>query len=416
MLLYNPPIQYYTGRRFAMLPVLGIAILAAVLNEAGHEARVEDLDTGTMKPEQLGLIFRNMIDPPDVVGFTCLSAAARGTKECIAAIRKAGYTGTIVVGGIHPTVRPVEAYEWGADLVVTGECEGNIVELLEGGYVGIHEGKRMPIDEIPSPDWDNYTPGINYPGQYKILENNTTVAMWSRGCPYGCIFCGDLIFNKQKTRYRSPEIIEREMRDIRDRGVKNVYVYDDEIIGIPQPDGWMREIADRIEPLKMKWIAQGRCSKKYATREQFEDMYRAGCRLISWGVESFSEQVQRNMKKNLTQDDIWHTLKLSHEAGIENNVYTIIGSYKETEKDLAITAKALQKGAEMGVIDYHQTFLCKSMPGTELEAIAEKENWNIANDLFVGWTTVPEEGTPWLTKDEILKWKSIISAACPRIY
>ena len=399
-----------------MLPVLNIAILAAVLNEADHEARAEDLDAGPITPNQLGEIFSKMIDIPDVVGFTSLSVSARGAKDCIHAIRKAGYTGMIVVGGVHPTIKPYEALEWGADLVVTGECEGNIVELLEGGFVGIYEGKPMPINEIPSPNWDLYTPGINYPGQYRMLENKAASAMWSRGCPHKCIFCGSLVFNGQKTRYRSPEIVEREMRDIRDRGIKNVYVYDDEIIGVPQPDNWMREIADRIAPLKMKWIAQGRCSEKYATKEIFDDMYRSGCRMISWGIESFSENMQKNMKKNLTENDIWHTLQLSHEAGIKNNVYTILGGYKETVQDLAITAQALKKGSKKGWINYHQTFLCKPMPGTELEAIAEKESWEMNKDYFVGWTEVPEQGTPWLTKAEILKWKNIISGVCNKIY
>ena len=91
-------------------------------------------------------------------------------------------------------------------------------------------------------------------------------------------------------------------------------------------------------------------------------MKRAGCELIMWGVESFSQNVLDNVKKNNTPADIWYSLELAKEAGIKNCVFTIIGSYKETDEDLAITAAALKKGYENRLIDYRQTFQAKIIP------------------------------------------------------
>jgi len=410
--LYNPPTHYYTRRELSPLPVLSLAILAGVLNEAGHEAFVYD-----MEATKINTGYFHTVDEwhkiPDVIGFTCLTVSAQGVKDCIRELRQSDYRGKIVVGGIHPTVRPDEVLSWGADLVVTGECEGNIVDLLESDVTGIHAGEKMPIDDIPSPDWDNYYPDItSYKGQYRSLAPRASVAMWTRGCPYKCIYCANLIFNGQPIRHRQPAVIAEEMVDIKRRGIDNVFTYDDELIGSKQPEGWMSEIADRVEPLDMMWLTQGRCSEKYVTADILAGMKRAGCEMIFWGVESFAPNVLKHMRKGNKPDDIWHTLRLSHEAGIKNCVYTIIGSYKETDEDLAITADALKQGYEEGVIDHLQTFACKIMPGTKLEQLSIEEGWySKPKTAIVGWTQ-PQD-TPWLSAEQITKWKSIFRGVCP---
>ena len=226
--LYNPPTHYYTRRELSPLPVLSLAILAGVLNEAGHTAQVIDMDATNMRPEYFDKISSAMM--PDVIGFTCTTIGVRGVIDCIKTLWDAGYTNRIVVGGIHPTVRPDEVLSWGADLVVTGECEGNIVDLLESDVTGIHAGEKMYIDDIPSPDWDNYYPDItSYKGQYRSLAPRASVAMWTRGCPYKCIYCANLIFNGQPIRHRQPAVIAEEMVDIKRRGIDNVFTYDDEL-------------------------------------------------------------------------------------------------------------------------------------------------------------------------------------------
>jgi radical SAM superfamily enzyme YgiQ (UPF0313 family) len=168
------------------------------------------------------------------------------------------------------------------------------------------------------------------------------------------------------------------MRDLYKRGSRNVYVYDDEMVGVKVPAGWMSEIADRIQDLAqagLMWVTQGRCSRHHITLDLLRDMKRAGCKTVFWGLESFSPKVLRAIKKVLTPEDVWHTLRLSREAGIENGIFTMIGNYQETAEDLELSITELEKAYKEGLIQYRQTTVCTVMPGTQLEEIQKREGW-----------------------------------------
>ena len=203
------------------------------------------------------------------------------------------------------------------------------------------------------------------------------------------------------------------MKELKRRGCQNIYVYDDELFGTKIPAGWMSEVADLLEPLRLNWVTQGRCSEKYVTPELMQDARRAGCKVVFWGVESFSPKVLQAIKKHLTPDDIWHTLRVAKEAGIKNAVFTMIGNYQETVEDLAHTAEQLEKAYNEGLIDYRQTTVATVMSGTELERIQKAEGWyaeppHSGRDLLDAHT-----GTPWLTPQQIDSWMYQFARACP---
>ena len=130
-----------------------------------------------------------------------------------------------------------------------------------------------------------------------------------------------------------------------------------------------------------EWVTQGRCNKRYITPELMADVKRAGCRTIFWGVESFSEKVLKAVKKHTTTEDIWHTLRVSRDAGIENGIFTMIGNYMETEEDLAMTRDAIAKAYQEGIIQYRQTTYCDAMEGTEFAEIQKQAEAGILNGL-----------------------------------
>jgi anaerobic magnesium-protoporphyrin IX monomethyl ester cyclase len=405
--LLNPAIFYYSGFHYRMLPTLSLPILTAVINDAGHYCEAVDLEALGVHPDQLYEKYKSQKDSwPDVIGITALTITAQGAEEAIKALRKAGFDRKIVVGGVHVTINPQVGLDWGADLVVTGECEGNIVELLESGATGIHAGKPMDIKDIPCADWTHHNPQpTTYTGNMSILRNNPGIVMFSRGCPFKCVFCGDLIFNHTPTKYRPPENIEKEMKDLHRRGCQNVFVYDDELIGTRLPDGWMKDVADRIEPLSIKWVTQGRCSKKHITKDILLDAKRAGCRAVFWGVESFSQPVLDAMHKGITEEDIWHTLYLCKEVGIESGIFTMIGNYKETEADLEYTCQQIKRCYDEDLIEYRQTTVCTTMPGTELYDIQVADGSYIAAPTTGTAMTEAHSPTPYLTVKQIEYWQ-----------
>ena len=412
--LFNPPVFHYAGIRYKMLPLLGLPTLAAWFNQRGHYAEVADLEALEITPS----VFRERLGAqrsrwPDVIGVTGLSITKRGMRETMQAIRQAGFTGPLIAGGVHMTLFPQDGLDWGADLVVTGECEGNIAQLVESGATGIHRGVPAPIEDIPAPDWRHFNPLItSYESNLRILLPMPGIAQFSRGCPARCTFCGNAVFGGQRTRYRPPQNIEADMMALKAMGVRNVYVYDDEMVGTRLPEGWMREIADRIAPLGLKWLTQGRCSKNHITLDTMRDLRRAGCHTVFWGVESFSNKVLKLMRKGITHDDIWHTLRVSRHAGLNNAVFTMIGNYGETDDDLAETCAGLKAAYDEGLIQMRQTTICTPMAGTELAQRAEAEGWYSPAPDF-GPQMLQHSPTPWLTVDRMMYWQGRFAEVCP---
>lgn len=416
VLLLNPPVSYFQGVHYAMNPTLALPMIAAVLNQAGHTAEVADLEALGVSPAQLQQRFALQRDRwPDWVGFTCLTSSARGCRDAISALRASGYDGKIAVGGPHVSLFPQDPLHWGADLAVVGECEGNIAQLLEEGATGIRDGLALDITELPMPDWHHHRPRPNeYQGNAPHLLKPESIIQMSRGCPHRCAFCCNPVYKGRAKRFKMPAQIEAEIRDLKENfGIKTVFSYDDEIVGTKMPDGWVTDLADRLCSLNVTWKTQGRCNRKHVTLPILNDLSDAGCEVIMWGVESFSQKVLKAIKKDTTVADIWHSLYAAKEAGIKNWVFTMIGNLEETEEDLKETALALRKAYDEGLIDYRQTTVVTALPGTELYDRQVAEGW---------YKAPPESGpqmhqvysdTPWLTGGQIGKWLQVFAQVCP---
>lgn len=406
--LYNPPISYKSEWAPAAYPLISLPILSAILNQAGIETMVFDMEAMHKRPRDIQRPF------PDVIGLTCMTANRQGVMDMIECLIVSGFEGRIVCGGIYASVFPEEVLDYGCDLVVTGECEANIVDLIKSGATGIHKGIPTAIENIPVPDWDHHEPDITtYKGNMNIIGDTPGIAMWSRGCPGKCIFCENIIFKGSVVRVRPPCNIQQSMVNLYQRGISNVFLYDDDLVGVRHPEGWLHEIADRIEPLKMRMIAQGRCSARYITPEIMQDVKRAGVHTIFWGVESMSQDVLYAIRKGITVNDVYQSLRISKAAGVRNGLYLQIGQYKETEAEAKETARHLKALQGEGLIDYINVFVNTVMPGTELAEIAINEGWY--QPIPHGYRSMKhamKEGTPWMTRKQIHKWKREFETIC----
>ncbi len=413
--LFNPPIHHYAKVHYRLNPALGLPIIAAVLQNAGHQVRVWDLEAMGVSPRRLGAMFADApASQPEVVGFTVTSHNRRGARECIEALYKARYEGYIAVGGPDVTLDPEPKLDWGADVAVVGECEGNIAEIFGERRRDVVRGKPMPIEDIPGPLWRTHSPAPRaYAGNQPKIGHPEGISMWSRGCPHDCIFCGNPIFTHQRIRMRPADRIKADMADLKSLGIRSVFIYDDELVGVGEKhNGWLRGVCAEIAPLGLTWKCQGRCSVRN-DKQTLVTMRKAGCRAIMWGVESFSDKVLADIKKGTTEEDIWHSLRLAHDAGIGNWVFLMVGSYKETPRDLAYTEKRFRKVVAQELVQWCQVTICTTEPGTELWRLASEEGW-LAEQPKVG----PQmhqiyAPTPWLSKKQIRLWRARLLRAGP---
>nr|HPG70289.1 cobalamin-dependent protein [Candidatus Hydrogenedentota bacterium] len=124
---------------------LGIAYLAATLEQTGHETRVIDENAGQDVERELAA-FR-----PDVVGISCMTMYAERAYAIADAVRnKRGVP--VILGGAHPTALPDEAIQH-ADCVIRGEAEWTLPKVLDSGRIeGVVEAvPPADLDALPFP-------------------------------------------------------------------------------------------------------------------------------------------------------------------------------------------------------------------------------------------------------------------------
>lgn len=413
---FNPPVHHYSGVWYRLNPPLGLPILAAVLKEAGHEPSVWDLEALRYTPAMIGQVFAQSRDTwPDAVGFTVTTHNARGAHDCIARLRAVGYTGQILVGGPHVTLlareAPDELQALDADTYVVGECEGNIVRIIEQRAVGVVQGVAAPIEDIPTPLWDAHHPKpIEYGGNAPKIGHPEGIAMWGRGCPGACTFCGNPVFGHQPIRVRPPSRVHADMAALKAQGVQSVFVYDDELVGLPKYHPWLEDCCQLVAPLELTWKCQGRCTRN-TEQSTLEAMHAAGCRAVMWGVESLCQPVLDAMHKGTRLEDIETTLERSHAAGIGNWLFLMVGNYGEGAHELAETERRLTDLVRRGLVQWRQVTVCSPVRGTPLYETAKADGWLKEQPDDGPQMAQVYNATPWLKQREIRYWKARLEGA-----
>ncbi len=414
--LINPPLWYYMGVQYTYNPTVGLPILGAILERAGHMVEIVDAEALRWTPQQVGAYVG--LEGFDAVGITSLTLSRKGAAETLAAIRQTVPGIYIVAGGVHPTLYSQEALGWGADCVVTDEAEGNVRQVFESRQKGIVQGQAPDdLDSLPEPAWHllMLKPINQYPGNSPKLGHPEGIMLWGRGCPSRCRFCGNTIFGGRPWRPRSPVQIVDELQHLRERwGINSVFVYDDELIGMnSHQQAWLQEISGLIrarglhQGLTIK--CQGRCSDRFCdidTLRALRDMAEQVC--VMWGIESWSERVLRAIRKGTTPDMIWHTLFTAKRAGLLNWLFLMVGNLEETADDAELTAAGLQQALRLGLVDYRQVTICSPQPGTEMWEIAERDGWLVEQPLAGAAMHETYAATPWMTAEQMRHYQAAL--------
>ena len=87
--------------------------------------------------------------------------------------------------------------------------------------------------------------------------------------------------------------------------------------------------------LNVRWTCNSRVD--YVDEEMLRLMGRAGCWLISWGIESGNEAILKNARKGADPAKAERALTWAKRAGIKNWGYFIIGLPGETETTIRQT-------------------------------------------------------------------------------
>jgi len=123
-ILINPP----QDTRYPQ-PPLGLASIAAVLEQAGHQ--VEILDANALQLSGHEIV--NRVKDADVTGITAMTPAVNAAITIAREIKGENPESTIILGGPHATILPEDTLTKvpEIDIIVRGEGEITIVELFD---------------------------------------------------------------------------------------------------------------------------------------------------------------------------------------------------------------------------------------------------------------------------------------------
>ncbi len=253
------------------------------------------------------------------------------------------------------------------------------------------------LDDLPIP-MHHLLPLQKY--RMPLIKGAFTFMVTSRGCTAGCTYCIKHVSYQYSVRLRSPEKILEEMWVLKKLGVSHIHMYAD--LFTVSRDQVMKMCQLMIEQkIGLTWTSNSRVD--YVDEEMLQLMGKAGCKLISWGIESGSEQVLKHARKGAYPDKAEKALRWAKQAGIMNWGYFIIGLPTETEETIQQTIK-FAKGLPLDIALFH---VAAPYPGTPFFFEVVREGWFRSDTR---WEQVDmDKGTvldyPGLPAERLLYWQ-----------
>lgn len=218
-------------------PPIGLSSLVGTVAAAGY--KVECFDMQHPERTEESLLSELQTKQPDVVCVTMTSMLANYSAHLLSSMRTVLPDAWYIAGGVHATVRPEDTLRAGFDVVVRGEGEVPLLEILKRyedrdvcGINGVatvdangvlHAGTRADriknLDDLALPELEKF----GFPKEYSQYSQTT-----SRGCLYACHYCGSKTIFGRSVSFHSVERIMKEVsRAVCSYGQKESIFVDD---------------------------------------------------------------------------------------------------------------------------------------------------------------------------------------------
>lgn len=417
VLLINPPAintipeqKDHTGKTyiesddFGYFPPLGLLYIITYLEKhsCGHQLFFKDCVAEKISYKKLSQIILEI--KPEIIGLTSFTLGLIDIIKTCTLIKSLLPHSHICLGGHHTIAFPKEAamipY---IDSIIVGEGEIAFTELVQrlsqkqditdilGVYTkeSIKKQRKLPysdkrflsnmdippayIDDInilPAPN-RKYIQHINY---HSIVGAHPKLAtiITSRGCPYQCTFC-DVPYKRY--RERSVENIVNEIEDCLGLGYKEIYFYDDLFNITPER---VIAICDEIDRRKLRFVWNFRGRINTVTKESLLRAKRSGCRMISFGVETGSNEGLAFLNKGVTVKQIKIVFNWCQELKIKTIADFMLGlPFERNRKDIIDHIDFVIKLNP----DYIQFAILALFPNTPIyiqaieKGVIEKNHW-----------------------------------------
>jgi len=366
-LLINPPLingVAFTrqGRCQEREDVLGttkppytLALLGALLRNAGHEVRLIDATAERLDIGQVAQRIDADGFTPTLILFPTTTPTLDADVAAMTAL-KTRYGAPLFCFGPHASTTPAEsmARATSVDGMLVGEPEDGIMQLAgldaldrlgeipnltwrKGAAVVAHRahGTFAGFLDAPYPAWDLLKlDGYSLP----LVDKPYVLVETSRGCPYSCDFCVAPIHQSHKFRERTAkDLVDQIERSYRELGIEFFYLWGDTVtLNVKSFTAFCDELISRNLPIH--WFGNARADN--LTDPAFvHRLKRAGCWMLALGIESESEDIRKDMVKRLERQKIESAFANMRSAGIKSFAFFIYGYPGETAQTMDQTTR-----------------------------------------------------------------------------
>jgi anaerobic magnesium-protoporphyrin IX monomethyl ester cyclase len=348
------------------------------------------------------------LNSPDIVviyedGFNyltkmCLTNMRHACFDIIATAKEKG--ATVIVSSSDSTDHWNLYHEKGADIIIHGEGEHSLLEVLQtlqnNGDLATINGISTLLDEKSlkhAPRANERDLDVFAPAKWDVIDLNRYREIWNqgkfpftlnisttRGCPFKCNWCAKPIYGNRYNS-RSPERVVDEMALLQKQsGVKHFWITDD-IFGLKP--GWVTKFNELIQErgLKMHYKIQSRADLLMQDKA-IDELAASGLEEAWIGAESGSQKILDAMDKGITLEQIKKSTDLLQEKGVRVAYFLQFGYTDETKDDVQKTLDMVENNApdDIGIsVSY-------PLPGTKFyetvkAQMGEKSNWKDSDDL-----------------------------------
>src|ERR1700723_3485556 len=338
-------------------PPLGILYISSHLRRKGVQVEVFDSTFGSR--DQLFEILRQ--SPPAVLGVYANLMTRSNVLEILRAAKESGWQ--TVAGGPEPSAYIPEYLNAGADVIVVGEGEVTIEELLPVLRTGSRESlyrvdgiafrdsdgnitrtkpreQLRDIDAQPWPDRESIDL-TQYLAVWRKHHGMGSVSLiTARGCPYHCRWCSHEVFGKTHRR-RKPVSVVDELEWLINRYQPQMAWMADDVFTIHH--GWLFQYAAELKRrgLKLPFECISRADRlNLQVVETLADM---GCFRVWIWSESGSQRILDAMERGVTVEQVQTAVALCRSAGIQTGMFLMWGYEGEDLSDIEATVEHVKK-------------------------------------------------------------------------
>jgi radical SAM superfamily enzyme YgiQ (UPF0313 family) len=318
---------------------------------------------------------------PSIIGMTIFNTNLWFSIEICKLLKEKNNDVQIILGGPEATASSYDEHhvlkdllkDGTIDVVVFGEGDVTIVEVCntilsneheystidgiyyhEAGEIKTNKWRRFiaNVNEIPIPDYSDI--------DFSLYQQPEIPIVLSRGCNYGCLYCGVKLYWKQAKdfRKRTAESVMEEIVNIDHSG----YITKGQFNFLSFKGAYVNTLDNHLETLcdaiieyyrekehgvPFQWGGWARVHKNL-TADVCKKLYASGCHHLTFGFESGSVRINKEMRKGYdfreyNNEYAAKIFKNCADAGIQVVLFLIIGYPTETESDFQETMTFLKE-------------------------------------------------------------------------